>query len=69
MTNSTLNRIRSRVHLDHNNGWIGGVCAGLANYFDTDPAFVRVGTIVTGLFLAKFVIAIYLVAWLLLEKR
>ena len=69
MTNSTMNRIRSRLHLDKNNGWIGGVCAGIANYFDTDPAFVRVATIVAGLFLAKLVIAIYLVAWLLLDKR
>jgi phage shock protein C len=69
MANSTINRIRSGLRLDKKNGWIAGVCAGLANYFDTDPAFVRVGVIVTALFLPKIVIAAYLVAWLLLDER
>ena len=69
MANSTMNRIRSGLHLDKKTGWIAGVCAGLANYFDTDPAFVRVGVIVTALFLPKIVIATYLVAWLLLDER
>jgi phage shock protein C len=69
MTNSTKDHIRARLHLDKKAGWIAGVCAGLANYFDTDPAFVRVGVIVTALFLPKIVIACYLVAWLLLDER
>ncbi len=64
-----MNRIRAGLHLDKNNGWIAGVCAGLAKYFDTDPAIVRVGTIVAALFLAKIVIAVYLVAWLVLDER
>jgi phage shock protein C len=69
MTNPTMDRLRSRFHLDKKGGWIAGVCAGLANYFHTDPAFVRVGVIVTALFLPKIVIACYLVAWLLLDER
>ena len=69
MTNSTMDHIRSRLHRDKKSGWIAGVCAGLANYFDTDPAFVRVGVIVTALFLPKIVIASYLVSWLLLDER
>ena len=68
MANSTMNRIRSGIRLDKKNGWIAGVCAGLANYLDTDPAFVRVGVVVTALFLPKIVIAAYLVAWLLLDE-
>lgn len=68
MANSTMNRIRSGIRLDKKNGWIAGICAGLANYLDTDPAFVRVGVIVTALFLPKIVIAAYLVAWLLIDE-
>ena len=68
MANSTIGRLRSGLHLDKKNGWIAGVCAGLANYFDTDPAIVRVAVIVTALFLPKIVIAVYLVAWLLLDE-
>ena len=60
---------RNCLALDYDRRWIGGVCAGCANYFDIDPAFVRVGTVVTGLFFPKVVIATYLIAWLVLDRR
>ncbi len=69
MANSTLERIRSGLHLDKKSGWVAGVCAGIADYFQTDPALIRVIVIVAGLFLTKIVVALYLVAWLILEKR
>ena len=56
------------VSLDKKNGWIAGVFAGLANYLDTDPAFVRVAAIIAALFFPKLMIAAYLVAWLLLNN-
>ncbi len=63
---NTANR---RLLLDRDNGWIGGVCAGLARTLNTDPAIVRVATVVTGLFLTKIVVAVYLISWLLLDRR
>ena len=60
-----------RMHkptLDKDNAWLAGVCAGLARYFDTDPALVRVVTIVTGIFLTKPVLAAYVVAWFLMDR-
>lgn len=68
MANSTLNRIRSRITLDARNGWIAGVCAGVANFLETDPAFVRVAVAVSALFFPKLTIAAYLVAWLVLDR-
>ena len=50
---------RDHLELDYGRRWIGGVCAGCANYFGFDPALVRVGTVVTGLFFPKIVIAAY----------
>lgn len=64
-----INRLRDSVHLDRDNAWLFGVCAGLANYWRTDPAIVRVAAIVGGLFVTKITIAIYLVAWLILNDR
>ena len=64
-----LDRIRSKWQLDKKEGWIAGVCAGLARFLNTDPAFVRVGVIIAALFLPKIVIAAYLIAWLLLDER
>ena len=64
-----VNRLRDTVHLDRDNAWLFGVCAGLAHYWGTDPAIVRVATVVGGLFLIKLTIAVYLVAWLILDDR
>lgn len=69
MSNSTIDRVRRRLRLDPRHGWIAGVCAGIANYLNTDPAIVRVAVVVAGLFLPKIVIAAYLVAWLVLDAE
>ncbi len=69
MANEFTQRTRRHISLDKENGWLLGVCAGLANYLRTDPAIVRVGVTVTGLFMPKMVIAAYLVAWLILDER
>ncbi len=60
-------RIRNTLTLDKRNGWIGGVCAGIARTTRTDPAAIRVALVIAGLFLPKLAIAAYLVTWLLLE--
>ena len=60
-------RIGNTLMLDKRNGWIGGVCAGVARTTRTDPAAIRVALVITGLFLPKLVIAGYLLAWLLLD--
>ena len=67
MAKSTLNNLRRRIRLDRKEGWIAGVCAGLANYFDTDPDFAPVATIISALFLPKLTISAYLIAWLVLD--
>jgi len=58
---------RKRLLLDKGNGWIAGVCAGLARYLGTDPAFLRVGAVVAGLYFPKILIAAYLVAWVICD--
>lgn len=67
MTETT--RQRFRLYRDKRNGWIAGVCAGIANRLRIDPAMIRVGVILTGLFLPKLVIAAYLIAWLVLDEQ
>ena len=64
-----LEKLRKHMHLDRDQAWLFGVCAGLANYWHTDPAIVRVGVFVSGLFITKVTTAFYLVAWLLLDDR
>lgn len=69
MSKDFVHRVRSRIHLDKDNGWIFGVCAGLANYWRLDPALTRIGAIVAALFFPKVMIAAYLVTWLVLDDR
>ncbi len=69
MADDIVSRIKRKIHLDKENAWGLGVCAGIANYWRIDPAFIRVGVIVAGLFMAKFVIAAYLIAWVVLDER
>ena len=69
MAEYTRARRRLDLYLDKNNGWIAGVCAGIARRIGIDVAIVRVGAIVTGLFLPKLVIGAYLIAWLVLDER
>ncbi len=58
-----------RLRLNKDENWIGGLCAGLGDYFGIDAAFVRVAAVVTALFLPKFMIAAYLIAWVVLSRR
>jgi len=67
MANSNLNKLRGRILLDNKDGWIAGVCAGVANFLETDPAFVRVAVVICALFFPKLTIAAYLIAWLILD--
>ena len=69
MANSTLDRLRRRITLDSREGWIAGVCAGVARYLNTDPAFVRVAVIISALFMPKLTVAAYLIAWLVLDDE
>jgi phage shock protein PspC (stress-responsive transcriptional regulator) len=51
---------------DADNAMAGGVCAGLANYFDIDPVLVR-AMFVAGTVLSGFSIVLYAVLWLALD--
>lgn len=62
-----MSRIRDHIRLDSREGWIAGVCAGIANFLRTDAAFVRVAVVICALFFPKLTIAAYLVAWLVLD--
>ena len=48
-----------RLYRDENNKILGGVCAGVANYFNIDPLIVRILFVVTGIGLF-----VYLLLWL-----
>jgi phage shock protein C len=64
-----LTKLRQRCQRNPAEAWLGGVCAGLARTFGTDPALVRAAVILAAIFATKMTVGLYLVAWLLLEER
>jgi phage shock protein C len=52
------------------NQMIGGVCAGLANYFNFDPTLVRVGYVLLSVLSAGFPGAlVYIILWLVMPME
>jgi len=60
---------RGRLYRDENDKLIGGVCAGLANYFRIDPSIMRIlfAVITFGGFGTGFLI--YILLWIILPSR
>ena len=49
---------------------LGGVCGGIAEYFDIDPTLVRIGSAALTLFTAFCGIILYPILWIIMpEKR
>jgi len=59
--------MEKRLYKSKNNKVLGGVCGGLADYFDVDPVLVRVIAIVL-IFTATSVIA-YIILWVIMPHR
>ena len=55
--------------LRSNDRYIGGVCGGIADYFDWDPTMVRIIYLLLTLFSAGFPgILLYLIMWVVMPK-
>lgn len=57
-----------RLTRNPGNAVLGGVASGLADYFDVDPALVRIGFILL-CFLDGLGVIAYLVAWVVIPRR
>lgn len=54
-----------RLYRSSQDKMLGGVCAGLGEYFGLDPTLIRLGTIIA-VFGAGVGLLAYLVAWVLI---
>ena len=70
MTGSEGNPPKRRLVRRPAEGKIGGVCAGLADYFDTDVALVRAAWVVLSIWPGAVVMGVvaYVAAWLLMPR-
>ncbi|MGB5247206.1 MAG: PspC domain-containing protein [Woeseia sp.] len=61
--------MRRGLYRDRENGWIFGVCAGLAERFNYDPLLVRIVAVLALLILTVPTAIAYLAATLLIRPR
>lgn len=53
-----------------NDRFLGGVCAGIAEYFDLDVSLVRIGYALISLFSAAFPgILVYIILWIVIPPK
>jgi phage shock protein PspC (stress-responsive transcriptional regulator) len=57
-----------KLYRSRENRKVGGVCGGIAEYFDFDPTLVRLGAIVL-IFIWGAGILAYIVAWAIIPER
>lgn len=48
---------------------LGGVCGGLANYFDFDPTLVRLLFVAVALLTCSAAAIFYIVAWIIMPQE
>lgn len=60
--------MEKKLYRDESRKTIGGVCAGLAEYFDMDIAIVRALFLLTFIFLGTGLMA-YIVLWIVIPKK
>ncbi len=60
---------RGELYRDPSRAKIGGVCAGLADYFGWEAWLVRILVVSGVLFGMPFLVMIYIAAWFILDKK
>ena len=58
---------RRRLYRNPHDKWVGGVCSGIANYFDIDTVLVRLIFLVLFLTLGVGLLA-YIIAWIIIPE-
>jgi phage shock protein PspC (stress-responsive transcriptional regulator) len=59
-----------RLYRSNNNVMIGGVAAGLAEYFNIDPTLVRLLFVFLGIFTVGFpTILLYIILWVIMPQN
>jgi phage shock protein C len=60
---------KKRMVRSSNDKKLGGVCAGIADYLDTDPTVIRVAYIVLSVFTGVFPgIIVYFILWVIMPE-
>lgn len=57
-----------RIYRSRDEKILGGVCGGIANYFNVDPVLIRL-ILLAFLLLGGYTILAYIIAWIIIPKE
>lgn len=57
-----------KLYRNRRRGFVGGVCAGLADYFELDIALVRILFVVALIMTLQVALIFYIIAWFVLDN-
>lgn len=60
---------KKKLKLAKSDKWLGGVCGGLGDYFDTDPLLFRILFILLTVFSGGAWLIAYLLLWILMPGK
>ncbi len=60
--------MKKRLYRSKKDRMLGGVCGGIAEYFDVDPTLIRLAWVVFTFFGGSGVFA-YIIAWIIVPER
>lgn len=64
---TTLNK---RLYRSKSDSMLGGICGGIADYFQLDPTMVRIGYVLLSILSAAFPgILVYIILWLVIPSE
>jgi phage shock protein C len=55
-----------RLYRSYENKMLGGICGGLAEYFDVDPSVMRILAVISLFVSGGMTILVYIVAWIII---
>ena len=58
-----------KLYLSDTNRKIGGVCGGIAEYFDKDPTIIRIAFVLVAIFTSGLGLIAYFIMWLVIPKK
>lgn len=61
-------KTKKRLYKSSSEKILGGVCGGIAEYFDTDPTLVRLLWVIFTLFYGTGLI-LYIILWIIMPKK
>lgn len=65
-----MTEMARRLYRTRKDSMLGGVCGGIANYFDLDPTLVRIGYLLLSVLSAGFPgILVYIILWIVIPQE